>query len=385
MNAVPRLESLCRARSCCPTASGRSSCSAPSTPGSRSSPGCRCSTASWQLRTRLRRRRLARARNAVRLSAGGGDRLPADRHPELDRTPADPGHAVAGAGRGVAGGPCRASRFPPRSAGWRPRSSMSAFWSLLIAATAREIVAGKNWRNLKVVGLVTLLLAGNIAFHLEAHLHGNAEYGIRIGIAAIVLLIAVIGGRIIPSFTRNWLARENPGRLPAPFGRFDAARHRRERRRRWRCGSSQPDRPADRAPRSSSPAVLQYRATGALGRRPHLARPPGPDPARRLRLRAARLPAGGARARSTSSPPAPASMPGRSARPARMTLAVMTRASLGHTGNALIASAGDAGDLCRRRHRRAGAHLLVAGTGLERVAAATFRRSPGSRRSWALP
>jgi uncharacterized protein involved in response to NO len=30
-----------------------------------------------------------------------------------------------------------------------------------------------------------------------------------------------IGGRIIPSFTRNWLVRENPGRLPAPFDRFD--------------------------------------------------------------------------------------------------------------------------------------------------------------------
>jgi uncharacterized protein involved in response to NO len=33
----------------------------------------------------------------------------------------------------------------------------------------------------------------------------------------------VIGGRIIPSFTRNWLMRANPGRLPAPFGRFDVA------------------------------------------------------------------------------------------------------------------------------------------------------------------
>jgi len=37
------------------------------------------------------------------------------------------------------------------------------------------------------------------------------------------LLIVVIGGRIIPSFTRNWLVRENPGRLPTPFGRFDVA------------------------------------------------------------------------------------------------------------------------------------------------------------------
>jgi uncharacterized protein involved in response to NO len=36
-----------------------------------------------------------------------------------------------------------------------------------------------------------------------------------------VLLIVVIGGRIVPSFTRNWLTRENPGRLPVPFARFD--------------------------------------------------------------------------------------------------------------------------------------------------------------------
>jgi uncharacterized protein involved in response to NO len=98
-----------------------------------------------------------------------------------------------------------------------------SFLVLVVAATAREIVVGKNWRNLRVVGLVTLLLAGNIAFHVEAHVQGTAEYGARMGIAVIVLLLVVIGGRIIPSFTRNWLARENPGRLPTPFGRFDVA------------------------------------------------------------------------------------------------------------------------------------------------------------------
>ena len=37
------------------------------------------------------------------------------------------------------------------------------------------------------------------------------------------MLVTIIGGRIIPSFTRNWLVRENPGRLPTPFGRFDMA------------------------------------------------------------------------------------------------------------------------------------------------------------------
>lgn len=96
-----------------------------------------------------------------------------------------------------------------------------AFLALLIAAIAREIVVGRNWRNLRVVALVTLLLVGNIAFHLEAHFNGSATYGVRIGIAAMVLLITTIGGRIVPSFTRNWLVRENPGRLPEPVGRFD--------------------------------------------------------------------------------------------------------------------------------------------------------------------
>jgi uncharacterized protein involved in response to NO len=106
--------------------------------------------------------------------------------------------------------------------GWLPAAIIDVtFLALVVAAAGREIAAGGNWRNLKVVGIVTLLLAGNVAFHLEAHFRGSAEYGVRIGMAAMVLLLLVIGGRIIPSFTRNWLARENPGRLPVPFGRFD--------------------------------------------------------------------------------------------------------------------------------------------------------------------
>jgi uncharacterized protein involved in response to NO len=108
--------------------------------------------------------------------------------------------------------------------GWLTAALVDAsFLALVVAATLREIIAGRNWRNLKIVGMVALLLAGNIAFHLEAHVRGSAEYGMRIGIAVTVLLIAVIGGRIIPSFTRNWLVRENPGRLPVPFARFDLA------------------------------------------------------------------------------------------------------------------------------------------------------------------
>lgn len=106
--------------------------------------------------------------------------------------------------------------------GWLTAMLVDAsFLALVAAAATREIIAGRNWKNLNVVILILLLLAGNVAFHLEAHFHGRADTGIRIGIAVVVLLISLIGGRIIPSFTRNWLVRENPGRLPAPFSRFD--------------------------------------------------------------------------------------------------------------------------------------------------------------------
>jgi uncharacterized protein involved in response to NO len=97
------------------------------------------------------------------------------------------------------------------------------FLLTLGAVAAREIIAGKNWRNLRVLAVLGVLIAGNIVFHAEVLRYGAADYGIRIGIGATILLIALIGGRIVPSFTSNWLARNNPGRLPQPFSRFDAA------------------------------------------------------------------------------------------------------------------------------------------------------------------
>ena len=106
--------------------------------------------------------------------------------------------------------------------GWLPAATIdAAFLILVAAAAAREIMAGKNWRNLKIVLVVAVLAAGNIGFHLEAHFTGLAEYSLRLGIAAVVTLLMLVGGRIIPSFTNNWLARRNAGRLPTPFNRFD--------------------------------------------------------------------------------------------------------------------------------------------------------------------
>ncbi len=97
------------------------------------------------------------------------------------------------------------------------------FLIALGAIVAREILASGNRQNLKVLALVALLAAGNLAFHIETTGGEPAGYGKRLGLAAAILLISVIGGRIAPSFTRNWLAKLGPDNLPAPFGKFDIA------------------------------------------------------------------------------------------------------------------------------------------------------------------
>ncbi|HKD29110.1 MAG TPA: NnrS family protein [Xanthobacteraceae bacterium] len=112
----------------------------------------------------------------------------------------------------------------------------SAIWGVLLAAVVDvsfllvfaavacgEIVAGRNWRNLRVLIVLAVLIAGNVVFHAEVIRNSSADYGTRIGISALIGLIMLVGGRIVPSFTRNWLTRNNPGRLPQPFSRFDGA------------------------------------------------------------------------------------------------------------------------------------------------------------------
>ncbi len=97
-----------------------------------------------------------------------------------------------------------------------------SFLAVLAAVALREIIAGRNWRNLRVLGVIGVLVLGNILWHVELLRSGAGSYGPRIAIAAVIGLITLVGGRIVPSFTHNWLVRMNPGRLPEPFSRFDA-------------------------------------------------------------------------------------------------------------------------------------------------------------------
>jgi len=97
------------------------------------------------------------------------------------------------------------------------------FLPLVSFMAGHEIVASNNRRNFKLLAVLAVLIAGNGLFHIEVMKDGIANYGQRFGLAAVVALITVIGGRIVPSFTRNALIPLGPGRLPQPFGPFDIA------------------------------------------------------------------------------------------------------------------------------------------------------------------
>lgn len=101
-----------------------------------------------------------------------------------------------------------------------------AFPLVLAAVVLREIVAGGNRHNLVVLLVLAVFVAGNALFHLDVA-HGVVAArgaGTRLGLAGAVLMIALIGGRIVPSFTRNWLVRAGRGARPAaPMLPFDKA------------------------------------------------------------------------------------------------------------------------------------------------------------------
>jgi len=116
----------------------------------------------------------------------------------------------------------RVAVFFSAEAGWLLTATIDcSFLLAVVAAAATEIIAGRNWRNLKVLLPVATLFAANVMFHAEAHYQGVSSMSRRLGLGAVVVLVMIIGGRIVPSFTRNWLVRMKPGRLPASFGKFD--------------------------------------------------------------------------------------------------------------------------------------------------------------------
>lgn len=87
---------------------------------------------------------------------------------------------------------------------------------LLFALVTREIAAARNRRNYPVAGIVAVLTVLNLCYHLGAVglWPGSERAALYLMIHTVLLLITVIGGRVIPNFTANWLRGRGETRLP---------------------------------------------------------------------------------------------------------------------------------------------------------------------------
>ena len=94
----------------------------------------------------------------------------------------------------------------------------AAFLPVVTVLAAREIIAAGNTRNLVIVALLAALsLAQAVFLWLDPHWATDAA------LALALVLMALVGGRVTPAFTRNWLNRKGGGKVPPPFGRVDRA------------------------------------------------------------------------------------------------------------------------------------------------------------------
>lgn len=85
----------------------------------------------------------------------------------------------------------------------------------------REIAAGETWSRAPMGVLISLYAGANIVFHVLS-LNGEVtDLPVRMALALVMVLLALIGGRVTPSFTSEFLAEHGKTELPASFSRFD--------------------------------------------------------------------------------------------------------------------------------------------------------------------
>jgi len=92
--------------------------------------------------------------------------------------------------------------FPASIPYWLVATIDLSFLPALAAAILPLLLKTKNYRNLIFIGIILLLTAANIVFHFGAAgvLASGQAYGLYAAVYTILLLISIMGGRVIPFF-----------------------------------------------------------------------------------------------------------------------------------------------------------------------------------------
>ena len=81
-----------------------------------------------------------------------------------------------------------------------------AFLPALIVVLARPIIAARNRRNIAMLGILGALFAANVVIHLDAlgvMALGTARHARLVAIDVVLLVMLIIAGRVFPMFTRS--------------------------------------------------------------------------------------------------------------------------------------------------------------------------------------
>lgn len=97
-----------------------------------------------------------------------------------------------------------------------------AFLVVLAALVWRELAAGGSWGQAPIGVVISLYAAANLLFHLLALRATPTDLPERLALALIMLLLTLIGGRVTPNFTREFLIRHNTTAPSASLSPVDA-------------------------------------------------------------------------------------------------------------------------------------------------------------------
>ena len=113
-----------------------------------------------------------------------------------------------------------AGRLAMLLSGWLPPGLVALldmlFPILLTLLLGREIFAGRSKRNYALVAIIAVVAVLNGLYHLGTRqlLPEGDRLAIYLLIHTFLLLVTIIGGRIVPSFTGNWLRQQGHSNLP---------------------------------------------------------------------------------------------------------------------------------------------------------------------------
>lgn len=85
----------------------------------------------------------------------------------------------------------------------------------------QEIALSKSWDRAPMGVLISLLACANILFHVLSLSGAETARSERMALAMVMMLLTLIGGRLIPTFTGELLESSGRAERPASFSRYD--------------------------------------------------------------------------------------------------------------------------------------------------------------------